>query len=60
MDDGTALRLSLIPCETEVRHAMAILRQTLERWGMDQMTAGTVEIVLCLAIAWTAWRWRAD
>ena len=21
---------------------------------------GTVEIVLCLAIAWTAWRWRAD
>lgn len=21
---------------------------------------GTVEIVLCLAIAWTAWHWRAD
>ena len=46
MDDGTALRLNLIPCEGEVRRAMAILRQTLERWGMDQMTAGTVEIVL--------------
>ena len=46
MDDGTALRLSLIPCEGEVRRVMAILRQTLERWGMDQMTAGTVEIVL--------------
>ena len=44
--DGTALQLNLVPCEGEVRRAMAAVRDALQGWEVDPLTAGAVEIVL--------------